>query len=77
MGLMTLGAVLVLGDRLTAPVTAQVGSLMQPDRLRVRILLWAEEEIKAVKIVNRKKLEDSTCECYGVIQQYDGKLGLK
>jgi CRP-like cAMP-binding protein len=31
----------------------------------------------AVKIVNRKKLEDSACECYGVIQQYDGELGLK
>jgi CRP-like cAMP-binding protein len=30
-----------------------------------------------VKIVNRKKLEDSACECYGVIQQYDGELGLK
>jgi CRP-like cAMP-binding protein len=31
----------------------------------------------AVKIVNRKKLEDSVCECYGVIRQYDGELGLK
>ena len=31
----------------------------------------------AVKIVHRKKLEDSACECYGVIQQYDGELGLK
>jgi hypothetical protein len=30
-----------------------------------------------VKIVNRRKLEDSACECYGVIQQYDGELGLK
>src|ERR1019366_2498233 len=30
-----------------------------------------------VKIVNRKKLEDSACECYGVIQQYDGELGLR
>jgi CRP-like cAMP-binding protein len=29
----------------------------------------------AVKIVNRKKLEDSACECYGIIQQYDGELG--
>ena len=29
----------------------------------------------AVKIVNRKKLEDSACECYGVIRQYDGELG--
>ena len=31
----------------------------------------------AVKIVHRKKLEDSACECYGIIQQYDGELGLK
>ncbi|MGC1370520.1 MAG: Crp/Fnr family transcriptional regulator [Candidatus Sulfotelmatobacter sp.] len=31
----------------------------------------------AVTIVNRKKLESSACECYGVIQQYDGELGLK
>jgi CRP-like cAMP-binding protein len=31
----------------------------------------------AVKIVNRKKLEDSACECYGIIRQYDGELGLK
>src|SRR5208283_1776423 len=31
----------------------------------------------AVKIVNRKKLENSACECYRVMQQYDGELGLK
>jgi CRP-like cAMP-binding protein len=31
----------------------------------------------AVQIVNRKKLEDSACECYGVSQQYNGQLGLK
>jgi CRP-like cAMP-binding protein len=31
----------------------------------------------AVKIVNRKKLESSACECYGVIRRYDGELGLK
>jgi len=31
----------------------------------------------AVKIVNRKRLEDSACECYEVIQHYDGELGLK
>jgi CRP-like cAMP-binding protein len=30
----------------------------------------------AVQVVNRKKLEDSACECYGVIRQYDGELGL-
>jgi CRP-like cAMP-binding protein len=31
----------------------------------------------AVKIVNRRKLEDSACECYGVIRRYDDELGLK
>ena len=31
----------------------------------------------AVKIVNRKELEDSACECYEVIREYDGELGLK
>jgi hypothetical protein len=31
----------------------------------------------AVKIVNRKKLEDSACECYGAIRHYDSDLGLK
>jgi DNA-binding transcriptional regulator YhcF (GntR family) len=30
----------------------------------------------AVKIVSRKKLEVSACECYGVIQQFDRELGL-
>src|SRR5579864_8987907 len=30
----------------------------------------------AVQIVDRKKLEDTACECYGVIRQYDGELGL-
>jgi hypothetical protein len=27
--------------------------------------------------VNRRKLEASACECYGVIRQYDGEVGLK
>lgn len=31
----------------------------------------------AVKILNRKKLETSACECYGVIQQFDGEAALK
>ena len=31
----------------------------------------------AVKIVNRNKLQDSACECYGITQQYNGQLGLK
>ncbi len=30
-----------------------------------------------VKIINRKQLEDSACECYGVIQNFNGGLGLR
>jgi CRP-like cAMP-binding protein len=31
----------------------------------------------AVKVVNRRKLEKSACECYGVIQQFEDDLGLR
>ena len=31
----------------------------------------------AVKIVNRRKLEKSSCECYGVILQFEDDLGLR
>ena len=31
----------------------------------------------AVTVVNRKRLEDCACECYGVIQQYNDEIGLK
>jgi CRP-like cAMP-binding protein len=31
----------------------------------------------SVKILNRKKLEKSACECYGAVQQFNGELGLK
>src|SRR6202045_4974879 len=31
----------------------------------------------AVKIVNRRKLEKSACECYDVIQQFEDDLGLR
>src|SRR6202163_3446786 len=31
----------------------------------------------AVKIVNRRKLEKSACECYSVIQQFEDDLGLR
>jgi len=31
----------------------------------------------AVQILSRTKLEDCTCECYGVIQQYNREIGLK
>jgi len=31
----------------------------------------------AVRIVNRKLLEEATCECYAVMQQFNGSLGLR
>jgi CRP-like cAMP-binding protein len=31
----------------------------------------------AVRIVNRKLLEESACECYGVLQQFDSLIGIK
>jgi CRP-like cAMP-binding protein len=31
----------------------------------------------AVKVVNRRKLQDSACECYAVIQQFEDDLGLR
>jgi CRP-like cAMP-binding protein len=31
----------------------------------------------AVKIVNRRKLQNSACECYAVIQQFEDELGLR
>jgi CRP-like cAMP-binding protein len=31
----------------------------------------------AVKIVNRRKLQSSACECYGVIRQFEDDLGLR
>jgi CRP-like cAMP-binding protein len=31
----------------------------------------------AVTILNRKKLEGSACECYGITQQYNGQIGVK
>jgi len=30
-----------------------------------------------VKVINRKNLEQAACECYGVIQHFNGGLGLK
>ena len=31
----------------------------------------------AVNVMNRRELENSACECYGVIQQFENDLGLK
>jgi CRP-like cAMP-binding protein len=52
------------------PTVSLAAGLLQKEKL-------IEYTRGAVRIVNRRKLEDSACECYGVIRQYDGELGLK
>src|ERR1700691_4603979 len=52
------------------PSVSEVAGVLQKKKL-------IEYTRGAVKIVNRRNLEDSACECYGVIQQYDGELRLK
>ncbi len=67
------------------PITHDfLASMLGTDRSSVSLaagVLQKKELIEytrgAVKIVNRKKLEDSACECCRVIQQYDGELDLK
>lgn len=54
-------------DRSTVSLAA---SVMQKDG----IIDYARGE---VKILNRRKLERSACECYGVIQQLEDELGLR
>ena len=72
-------------DSGSLPITHDfLATMLGTDRTTVSLaagVLQRKELIKytrgAVEIVNRKKLEDSACECYGVIRQYDGELGLK
>ena len=72
-------------DSGTLPITHDfLATMLGTDRPTVSLaagVLQRKELIKytrgAVEIVDRKKLEDSACECYGVIRQYDGELGLK
>ena len=79
---------LMTQDRVDAgalPITHDfLATMLGTDRPSVSLaagVLQKERPIEytrgAVKIVNRKKLEDSACECYGVIRQYDGDLGLE
>ena len=61
-----------------------LATMLGTDRPTVSVAAGALQKKKlieyargSVEIVNRKKLENSACECYGVIRQYDGELGLK
>src|SRR6202049_4223609 len=67
------------------PITHDfIATMMGTDRSTVSLaasVLQKEGIIEyvrgAVKIVNRRKLETSACECYGVIQQFEDDLGLR
>ena len=72
-------------DSESLPITHDfLATMLGTDRPSVSLaasILQREQLIEytrgAVKIVNRKKLEDYACECYGITQQYNGELGLK
>ena len=67
------------------PITHDfVATMMGTDRSSVSLaasVLQKHEIIEyvrgAVKIVNRRKLEKSACECYAVIRQFEHELGLQ
>jgi hypothetical protein len=67
------------------PITHDfIATMMGTDRSTVSLaasLMQKEGIIEylrgAVKIVNRRKLEKSSCECYGVIRQFEDDLGLR
>src|SRR5437773_421714 len=72
-------------DSESLPITHDfLATMLGTDRPSVSLaagILQKEQTINctrgAVKIVNRKKLEDCACECYRMIQQYNAELGLK
>jgi CRP-like cAMP-binding protein len=79
---------LMTQDRVDAgvlPITHDfIATMMGTDRSTVSLAASALEKNGvieyvrgAVKIVNRRKLEKSACECYGVIQQFEDDLGLR
>jgi len=72
-------------DSESLPITHDfLATMLGTDRLSVTLAAGILQKKKlieytrgAVKILNRKKLEASACECYGTTQQYNGELGLK
>src|ERR1700732_3458333 len=67
------------------PITHDfIATMMGTDRSTVSLVATALQKKGiidyvrgTVKIVNRRKLEKSSCECYGVIQQFEDDLGLR
>jgi len=79
---------LITQDRVDSPTLAIthdfLATMLGTDRPTVSLaagMLQNKQIIEytrgAVQILSRTKLEDCTCECYGVIQQYNDEIGLK
>jgi CRP-like cAMP-binding protein len=79
---------LMAQDRVeTTPVTIThdfLSTMLGTDRPSVSLAAGVLQRKKyieytrgAVKVLNRKKLESSACECYGVIRQYNAEIGLR
>jgi CRP-like cAMP-binding protein len=72
-------------DSRVLPITHDfIATMMGTDRSTVSLaaaVLQKKGTIEyvrgAVKIVNRRKLEKSACECYAVIQQFEDDVGLR
>ena len=72
-------------DSVRLPITHDfLATMLETNRSSVSLaagILQREKSIEythgAVTIVNRKRLEESACECYAIMQQYNGQLGLK
>ena len=72
-------------DSAALPITHDfIATMMGTDRSTVSVAASAlqkkgiiEYARGAVKIVNRRKLEQSSCECYEAIRRFEGDLGLK
>jgi CRP-like cAMP-binding protein len=79
---------LITHDRVESPSLAIthdfLATMLGTDRPTVSLAAGILQEKKsieytrgAVQILSRKKLEECTCECYQVIQQYNGEIGLR
>ncbi len=72
-------------DSESLPITHDfLATMLGTDRPTVSLAAAALQKRKIidyargeVRILNRAKLEDCSCECYGVIQQYNHEIGLK
>jgi CRP-like cAMP-binding protein len=67
------------------PITHDfIATMMGTDRSTISLAASVLQKKKiidyvrgAVKIVNRRKLEQSACECYDIIQEFEDDLGLR